>query len=228
MERLHSISIVVVSIISLTSAGCGTTAERPLLSAAAPAGAIVLFDGRDLSGWQSEQGGEPGWRVVDGAVEVVAGAGGIMTKRDFNNFKLHIEFNVPKMPGKTGQFRGNSGIYIQRRYEVQILDSFGVGSGLEDCGAIYMFKAPDINVCKKPGQWQSYDIIFIAAKWAGAEKVGNARITAIQNGTMIHNNVEVPNKTGSGQPEGPKAAPILLQDHGDKVKYRNIWVIPIE
>jgi hypothetical protein len=228
MNRLRIVSIFLISMISLPLAGCGTTVEKPLLSSAAPAGAIVLFDGRDLSAWQSERGGEPGWRLVDGAVEVVPGAGGIMTKRDFNDFKLHVEFNVPKMRGKTGQLRGNSGVYIQRRYEVQILDSFGVDSGVQDCGAIYMFKAPDINVCKKPGEWQSYDIIFIAPKWAGAEKVENARITVIQNGTMIHNNVGVPNKTGAGQPEGPGPAPILLQDHGDKVKYRNIWVIPIE
>jgi len=229
MERLNrTVSLVLVSLISLVLAGCAQV-EKPLLSQAPPAGAIVLFDGSDLSAWQSERGGEPGWRIVDGAVEVVPGAGSIMTKRDFNDFKLHVEFNVPNMPEKTGQFRGNSGVYIQRRYEIQILDSYGVQPpGTQDCGAIYKFKAPFTSECKKPGQWQTYDIIFRAPRWAGVEKLENARITVIHNDTPIHTYVEVPNKTGAGQPEGPTPGPILLQDHGDKAKFRNIWVIPIE
>jgi hypothetical protein len=213
--------------VSLVLAGCSKV-ETKLLSETPPAGAVVLFDGTDLAAWQSEKGGDPAWQIVDGALEVVPGAGSIMTKQNFGDFKLHAEFNVPKLPEKAGQFRGNSGIYIQRRYEVQILDSYGITPGLQDCGAIYMFKAPDLNVCKQPDEWQTYDIIFRAPRWAVSQKIENARITVIQNGTMIQNNVEVPNKTGAGQPEGPAQAPILLQDHGDKVKFRNIWIIPIE
>jgi len=228
MDCLRIVSIVLVSVISLGLCGCGGQVEKSLLSPVPPGGAIVLFDGSDLSEWQSERGGEPGWKIVDGAVEVVPGAGSIMTKRDFNDFKLHVEFNVPSMPEKTGQFRGNSGVYIQRRYEVQILDSFGVDSGLQDCGAIYKFKVPNINMCKKPGEWQSYDIIFKAPRWAGSEKLQDARITVIHNNRPIHTFVAVPNKTGAGRPEAPTPGPILLQDHGDKVKFRNIWLIPLE
>ena len=138
--------------------------------------------------------------------------GCIMTKRDFGDFMLHAEFKTPQMPANVkGQGRGNSGIYIQRRYELQILDSYGLEPKNNEGGSIYTFKAPDINASKKPGEWQSYDILFRAARWADKDgkpvKTQNARITVFQNGVLIHDNVEVPRKTGAGQPEGPKPRP---------------------
>jgi hypothetical protein len=198
-----------------------------------PENAIVLFDGKDFSQWQREGGGEVQWKLADGVMQSVPGKGSIMTKQDFANFFLHAEFRTPQMPPDVkGQGRGNSGIYIQRRYEIQILDSFGLEPKNNECGSIYTFKAPDRNVCKQPGEWQTYDILFHAARFEDKDgkpvKVQNARITVFQNGVLIHDNVEVPRKTGAGQPEGPKPAPILLQEHGNEVSFRNIWAVPLD
>ena len=172
--------------------------------------AIVLFDGADLSQWTAGGNKPAEWTRADGILEVALDKGSIQTRRDFRDFRLHIEFNVP-LTDATGQGRGNSGVYIQKRYEVQILDSYGLEPKHQDCGAIYLTKAPAQNVCKKPGEWQSYDILFTAAKWQGDKKISNVRITIHQNGVMIHNDFEIPNKTGAGSPEGPSAGPILCR-----------------
>jgi hypothetical protein len=190
--------------------------------------AIVLFSGSDFSHWTAGGNRKIRWELVGDAMKVVPGTESIMTKQDFTDFKLHAEFKTPQLPPNVrGQGRGNSGIYIQRRYEVQILDSFGLEPKKNECGSIYEFKAPDKNVCDMPGRWQSYDIIFHAAKFDGNKKVKNARITVWQNGVLIHNDVELQNKTGAGQPEGPKPGPILLQEHGNQVWFRNIWIEPL-
>ena len=165
-------------------------------------------------------------------MQVVPGSGSIMTKQPYRDFKMHIEFRTPQMPPDVvGQDRANSGVYIQRRYEVQILDSYGLEPKFNDCGALYRFKKPDSNACMMPGRWQSYDIIFHAARFDGtgenAEKIQNARITVRQNGILIQDNVELQNKTGAGRPEGPEPGPILLQDHGNEVEFRNIWIEPL-
>jgi hypothetical protein len=198
-----------------------------------PAQATVLFDGKDFSQWQREGGGDIRWKIADGAMQVVPKSGSIMTRRDYTDFMMHAEFKTPQMPPEVkGQGRGNSGIYIQRRYELQILDSYGLEPKNNECASIYTFKAPDKNVCKKPGEWQTYDILFRAARWADKdgkpEKTQNARITVFQNGVLIHDNVEVPRKTGAGQQEGPKPMPILLQDHGNEVAFRNLWIVPLD
>jgi len=190
---------------------------------------IVLFDGTDFSHWTHQNGKAVRWEIVGDAMKVVPRTGSIITKRNFRDFKLHIEFKLPQMPPNVrGQGRGNSGVYIQRRYEVQILDSYGLPRKNNECGSIYKTRAPDKNVCKKPGEWQSYDITFRAARFDGegknAKKVKNARITVRHNGVLIHNDVEVPNKTGAGRPEGPEPGPILLQEHGNEVWFRNIWI----
>jgi hypothetical protein len=190
--------------------------------------AIMLFGGGDFSHWTTGSDKKIGWELVGDAMKVVPGSESIMTKQDFTDFKMHAEFKTPQLPPDVkGQGRGNSGIYIQRRYEVQILDSFGLEPKNNECGSLYTFKAPDKNVCRMPGRWQSYDIIFHAAKFDGNRKVKNARITVWQNGILIHNDVELDNKTGAGQPEGPKPGPMLLQEHGNEVLFRNIWIEPL-
>ena len=186
---------------------------------------IILFGGADFSHWTTGSDKKVGWERVGDAMKVVPGSGSIMTKQDFTDFRMHAEFKTPQLPPDVkGQGRGNSGIYIQRRYELQILDSYGLEPKDNECGSMYKFKAPDKNVCSMPGRWQSYDILFHAAKFDGKKKVKNARITVWQNGVLIHNDVELENKTGAGQPEGPEPGPILLQEHGNEGWFRNIWI----
>ena len=199
-----------------------------------PKNAVVLFDGRhndkekDFSHWTAGDGKKIGWDSVDGVMKIVPKSGSIMTRRDVTDFKMHIEFKTPQLPANVkGQGRGNSGIYIQRRYELQILDSYGLEPKKNDCGSLYRFRAPDKNICSLPGRWQSYDIIFHAAKFDGSRKVKNARITVWHNGVLIHNDVELENKTGAGRQEGPEPGPILLQEHGNEVWFRNIWIEPL-
>jgi hypothetical protein len=192
-------------------------------------GAIMLFDGTSFDNWTNGNSGPAQWEIVDGAMEIVPDTISIITKEKFRDIRLHVEFSVPLLPDEAqGPYRGNSGVYIQRRYEIQILDSYGKESKSRDCGAIYGFKPPDKNVCRKPEQWQSYDILFRAARFTGegveAKKVENARITVYHNSVLIHDDVEVPNKTGRGKPEGPEDAPILFQSQGQRIKFRNIWV----
>lgn len=198
-----------------------------------PKDALILFDGNDLSQWTKEDGGPAEWKIVDGAMEVIPGKGSIMTKQNFQDCRLHVEFMLPFPPADANdQDRANSGVYIQRRYEVQILDSFGLQPQINGCGAIYRVKAPDKNLCKPPGKWQTYDIFFRAARFEGkdqnAKKSEDARITVLHNGVVVHNNVRIPNKTGVGKPEGHHPAPILLQDHGSPVRFRNIWAVPLD
>jgi hypothetical protein len=217
----------------LPLAGCHARQRHDAAGSAAPATPpsekIVLFDGKDCSHWTHVDGKPVQWRLVDGTMEVVPGTGSIITKQVFQDFKLHVEFNVPQSPPEAkGQGRGNSGVYLQRRYEVQILDSYGLDAKSNDCGALYGLKAPDKNVSRPPGEWQTYDMTFRAARFEGegrrAKKVQNARITVWHNGVLIHDDVELENKTGAGQPEGPQPGPILLQDHGNKVRFRDIRI----
>jgi len=166
----------------------------------------------------------------DGVLTV--GEGHIVTAMPVNNFKAHIEFKVinsPKKKKKKNNKRtndGNSGVYIQQRYEIQILDSYGHDKDYQhyDCASIYKFKKPDKIVCKPVGEWQSYDIEFSAAKWKDGKKVANATLTLVHNGVMVHNKVEIPNKTGNGKKETPEALPLRLQDHGNAVQFRNFWL----
>jgi hypothetical protein len=202
-----------------------------------PDGAVVLFSGTETEQWVSAKDGSPyPWDVVDGAMVVRPGVGSVCTRDVFQDFTLHLEFMVPESPaGAMGQGRGNSGVYIQRRYEVQILDSFGLEAGPRDCGAIYGRTPPRVNASRAPGQWQSYLIEFTSPRFGplvkedGKElrkKVRNARLTVRHNGVLIHDDVEVEGKTGYGDPEGPTAGPILFQDHGHAVKFRNVWLKP--
>ena len=152
-----------------------------------------------------------------------------MTKQKFDgSFKLHIEFRVPYMPDAKGQGRGNSGVYVQGRYEVQVLDSYGLESKNNDCGAIYEVAAPRVNACKAPTIWQSYDIEFQSPKFENGKKTEPTRMTVHHNGVKIHDNVKIPvDNTRAGAGGDPsKPGPIMLQDHGNPVQFRNIWLVP--
>ena len=147
------------------------------------------------------------------------------TKMPVGAFHLHIEFRSPFMPYATGQARGNSGVYIQRRYECQILDSFGLDGVKNECGALYRQQEPYINMCLPPLTWQTYDIYFTPPQWdENGKKSANAEITVFQNGVAVHHNREIINKTGAGKPEGPEKLPIQFQNHSDAVQFRNMWI----
>lgn len=192
-----------------------------------PDGAIVLFDGKSLEGWAKPDGGPAPWKLVDGGAMQVGG-GNMVTKEKFDGpFRLHVEFRVPYMPDKSGQGRGNSGVYVQGRYEVQVLDSYGLTSKNNDCGGIYGIAAPKVNACKAPTVWQSYDIDFTPPVFVDGKKTEPARMTVRHNGELIHEDVKVTSdNTASGLGGDPsKAGPIMLQDHGNPVQFRNVWLL---
>lgn len=199
----------------------------------APSDAIVLFDGTNLEEeWISERdGGKPGWKVEDGAVTVVPRTGGIKTKREFENFQLHIEWRSPSLVKGESQGRGNSGIFMQGIYEVQVLDNYNNRTYRNgQAGSIYKNHAPMANACRPPGEWQTYDIIYTAPVFkADGTYLVDPRITVIHNGIVVQNASEVRGPTVYiGVPEyfvKPHGkGPISLQDHGDLVSFRNIWI----
>ncbi len=206
-----------------------------------PEGAIVLFNGKSLDGWvQRHKPREKAtWQLLPGGAMQVQG-GDIITEKKFDGrFKLHVEFRVPYLPKQSGQGRGNSGVYVQGRYEVQVLDSYGLKSRDNDCGAIYEVAAPLVNACKAPTVWQSYDIDFTAPGCRDGKVVEPARMTVWQNGVKIHDNVrlvrkvkdreEIVTNTRAGMGGDPcQPGPILLQDHGNPVQYRNIWLLRLK
>jgi hypothetical protein len=199
--------------------------------AKAPEGATVLFDGADTSEWQMKDGGECAWQVVDGALEVTPKKGDLYTKDKFEDYTLHVEFRTPvPAEGDTGQHRGNSGIFMQNMYEVQVLESYGLVPTKGDCGSVYNIKPPDRNMALKPEEWQSYDITYRAPRFDDSgKKTENARITLVWNGEKVHDKVEIPHCTRSAKlPETAGPGALQLQDHGFKVQYRNIWIVPAE
>lgn len=199
---------------------------------APPAGATVLFNGTNLNAWVKRRGGEPAAWLIDHEGAMVAQNGDIMTRAAFADFYLHLEFCCPDSPPHvTGQGRGNSGVFLQGRYEIQVLDSYNIGKepGKGDCGALYNHAAPLANACRPPDEWQTYDLFFRAPRFEpGNAKTENARVTALQNGQLIHNNVEVLKQTGAALDENyDQPGPILLQDHGNPVRFRNVWLLPL-
>jgi len=195
-----------------------------------PSDAIVLFDGTDVSAWRSEDGTPAGWVVRDGAMEAVPGAGFVFTRREFGDVQLHIEWAAPTPPKDTGQGRGNSGVFLMGKYELQVLDSYHNDTYPDgQAGAAYGQYPPLVNAALPPGQWQSYDIVFRRPRFAGnGVLVSPARLTALQNGILIQDDVTFWGPTDwlqvSPYVPGEVRGPIALQDHGNPVRFRNIWV----
>lgn len=205
----------------------------PTLGEEPPTGAIVLFDGKNFDQWQPVRP-KPGidsvqWkRVEGGAMEVKPRTSSIITKKKFTNVKLHIEFRTPFMPNARGQGRGNSGVYLQGRYEVQILDSYGLEGLDNECGGIYKVARPMVNMCAPPMQWQTYDITFYASGVNDSGEKTGPRMTVVHNGFMIHNKVNV-SKPTTAAPDSSRTGPggIYLQDHSNPVQFRNIWLVEL-
>ena len=209
-------------------------------NSAAPSDAIVLFDGSNLSEWRSTKDTTvaAGWTVADGNITVKKGTGNIQTKRIFTDYQLHIEWRIPAIISGAGQARGNSGVFLastgpgDEGYEIQILDNYNNATYSNgQAGSIYKQYIPLANACKKPGEWQTYDIIWTAPRFNEDGTVKSpARVTALHNGVLVENNVEVKGITvyiGSPMYKMHGPAPIKLQDHGDPsepISYRNIWV----
>jgi len=187
----------------------------PTLGAKPPAGAVVLFNGKTTEDFQD------GRMTKDGLLMQ-----GATSKQQFGSFTLHLEFQTPFMPSARGQGRGNSGFYAQGRYEVQILDSFGLEGLDNECGGMYGVARPKVNMCFPPLSWQTYDVDYTAAEYKDGKKVRGAKMTVRHNGVEIHKDVELPHATTAAPVgEGPELGPIFLQDHGCPVRFRNIWVV---
>lgn len=191
-----------------------------------PSDAVVLFDGRDFSKWRNQDGGEPKWNLGEGCMETTQ-TGGIFTKEEFGACQLHVEWATPSEVKGDGQGRGNSGVYLQGRYEIQVLDSFKNKTYPNgQAGAYYGHAAPLVNACRKPGEWQSYDIIFHPPKQVADGKVQDGSVTVLHNGVLIQDHVPVkPEPTTAAPLKGlVEKGPLYLQDHGNPVRYRNVWI----
>jgi hypothetical protein len=251
-EDQMRIRFVLVALVTLVGAGAAYAQEpygsiadlklakpedaKDMPSVPAPSGAIVLFDGKSLDAWTKRDGKTPAaWKILDGGIMQVNDKD-IITKEKFDGkFKLHVEFRVPYMPKASGQGRGNSGVYLQGRYEVQVLDSYGLKSKDNDCGGIYTVAAPLVNACKAPTVWQTYDILFQSPRCENGKIAEAGVMTVYHNGIIIHDKVRLIKKvkdkdefvtnTTSGLGGDPcTPGPILLQDHGNPVQYRNVWL----
>ncbi|HYE21305.1 MAG TPA: DUF1080 domain-containing protein [Tepidisphaeraceae bacterium] len=216
----HGTATIKDGVLTVTSPGGEKLAEfkrvtrqSPTLGAKPPEGAVVLFDGKanDFA---------PGKTAGDLLTE------GQNSKTKFGSVTLHLEFMLPYMPTARGQGRGNSGVYLQGRYECQVLDSFGLKGENNECGGIYTIAKPRVNMCHPPLQWQTYDIDYTAAVYDGGKKVKNATITVKHNGVVIHENVELPKGTTAAPvKEGAEPGPLHLQNHGNPVRFRNVWIV---
>ena len=193
-----------------------TVRESPTMGMEPPAGAVVLFNGKSGDAFEGAR------LTPDGLLME-----GVTSKQKFGNCKVHLEFRLPYQPNDRDQARGNSGCYLQGRYEVQILDSFGLAGKNNECGGLYSIKDPDLNMCLPPLVWQTYDIDYKAAKFAAdGKKSEPARITVRHNGVVVHHEVELPKATTAApNGEGADKGPLFLQNHGNPVRFRNIWVV---
>lgn len=197
-----------------------------------PSDAIVLFDGKDLSKWSDMKGGETKWVVEKGDMISVKGAGYVRTKDEFGDFQLHVEWATPSEVHGDGQGRGNSGVFLHGKYEVQVLDSYDNKTYFHgQAGAVYKQHAPLVNCCRPPGQWQTYDIIFHGPHFEGGKLTLPANVTVIQNGVLVQDHVTILGDTSHDKPAkySPYSGkgPIAFQDHGNPVHFRNVWLRPL-
>jgi hypothetical protein len=206
--------------------GEASTQEQP---GKPPSDAIILFNGKDLAGWESVKGGPAQWKVGKGYFETVPKAGDIKTTQAFGDCQLHVEYAEPNPPHGVDQDRGNSGVYLMSLYEVQVLDSYQSKTYPDgQAASIYGQYAPLVNACRPPGQWQSYDIVFHGPRFDMAGKVVRpATFTVLHNGVLVQDHVTVLGLTdGEHQPyrQTPTKLPLKLQDHNHPVRFRNIWI----
>ncbi len=205
----------------------------------APSDAVVLFDGTEASmkNWTDTKGNPSKWVVGEGYMESVKGAGYIQTKESFGSCQLHVEFATPEKVSGTSQGRGNSGVFLQGEFEIQVLDSYENKTYPDgQCAALYGRFVPLVNACRKPGEWQSYDIVFHRAHFGKDDKiVTKPTFTILQNGVLVQDHVALEGGTQWNGPHAispfraiPDKGPIQLQDHGNPVRYRNIWVRPLQ
>ena len=230
MKKTHFFSIV-LAVLSLSLAVVHAEDKEPKVinpgsANVAPSDALVLFDGKDLSQWESAEGGPAKWKVEDG-VATVNGTGSVKTKQEFGAIQLHVEWATPSEVKGDGQGRGNSGVYLMGRYEIQVLDSYNNKTYFNgQAGAFYSKFAPLVNACRKPGEWQTYDIIFHPPRIEEGKAAEPGSFTVLQNGILVQDHVPVTGEaTTAAQLKGVAArGPIILQDHGNPVRYRNIWL----
>ena len=222
--KIHDLNRPVPPVIT---PGTSSTQDAP---GKPPSDAIVLFDGKDLSQWLDKDNGPAKWKVENGYAEVVANTGYIHTKKAFGDCQIHLEFREPVPPKGESQERGNSGVFLMGLYEIQVLDSYENKTYADgQAGAVYGQYPPLVNASRPPGQWQSYDIVFHAPHIDASGKVlKTARVTVFHNGVLVQDNVEIHGRTAVGDiptyVAGPDKAPLALQDHGNPVRYRNIWI----
>jgi|SRR5688572_6306978 len=207
--------------------------EPPIVTpgsgSAPPSDAIVLFSGKDLKNWSAMNGGEAKWELKDGAM-MVNGTGSIRTKDEFGDVQLHVEWATPAEVKGESQGRGNSGVYLQGRYEIQVLDSYQNKTyPTGQAGAFYDNFAPLVNTSRKPGEWQTYDIIFRAPKKGPDGQVKPGSFTVLHNGVLVQDHVPIKGAatTAAAYQNLAEKGPILLQDHGNPVRFRNIWLRPL-
>jgi hypothetical protein len=214
------------SLLVAKAADSNAAAAPPIVNPGPPpSDAVVLFDGKDLSKWRGENGAAR-WDLKDGTM-VVNGTGSLISKETFGDCQLHLEWAAPEEVQDEGQGRGNSGVYLLGRYEIQVLDSYNNPTYPDgQAGAFYGHAAPLVNVARKPGEWQTYDIIFHAPRTAADGTIKPGSFTVLHNGVLVQDRVPIPGEpTTAAQFRGVAAeGPLVLQDHGNPVRFRNIWI----
>jgi len=214
----------------IVTPGSESSPEKP---GQPPSDAIILFDGSDLSPWKGRDGTAQ-WKVADGYMEVAPRTGNIETKLHFGDCQLHVEWAAPAVVKGDSQGRGNSGVFLMGLYEIQVLDCYDNPTYADGTtGGIYGQYPPLVNACRKPGEWQTYDIIFVAPRFDGDQLVSPAYVTVILNGVLLHHHQAIMGPTGhrtltSYDETRATTGPLMLQDHGDLVRFRNIWMRPLK
>jgi len=221
--KIHDLNRPLPPVITPGTASTQDTPGNP------PSDATVLFDGKDLSRWVDSDGKPAKWKVENGYMEVAAKTGNISTRDSFGDCQLHVEFAEPSPPSGESQERGNSGVFLHGLYEIQVLDSYENKTYADgQASAVYGQYPPQVNASRPPAQWQTYDIIFHGPRFTGSKLLRPARVTVLHNGVLVQDNVELTGPTAHGErppyKSTPEKLPLQLQDHGNPVHYRNIWI----